>query len=309
MSISELVFRRQLRENLTGVPLPSWASKPSDEKRHTFRTGSPARRRLSWPLRRRLLRPADRRPARGRHEFRQVPGRVVGQHRLRLRALGLKTGLISRIGDDANGHFLVETIAREGCDTSHVSVDSERSPARSCSASRTRTRSRSSSCARTAPTWRSPRTTSRSPTSSSRARCSSPARTSRRITSTRSATWHSTALGPNNVRTILDIDYRPVLWGLTRRGDGETRFIASGGVTAHLQRILPRIDLAIGTIEEFQHRRRQHGHHGVAACRARGDQRDPGREARRNGLRGDRRARSRRRSTTRSTAKASRSRC
>jgi len=30
--------------------------------------------------------------------------------------LGLKTGLVSRIGDDANGHFLVETIAREGCD-------------------------------------------------------------------------------------------------------------------------------------------------------------------------------------------------
>jgi 5-dehydro-2-deoxygluconokinase len=55
----------------------------------------------------------------------------------------------------------------------------------------------------------------------------------------------------NDVRTILDIDYRPVLWGLTRRGDGETRFIASDGVTAHLQRILPKIDLAIGTIEEF----------------------------------------------------------
>src|SRR6185503_3083542 len=55
----------------------------------------------------------------------------------------------------------------------------------------------------------------------------------------------------NNVRTVLDIDYRPVLWGLTNRGDGETRFIASGGVTAHLQTILPKIDLVIGTIEEF----------------------------------------------------------
>ncbi len=53
------------------------------------------------------------------------------------------------------------------------------------------------------------------------------------------------------MRTVLDIDYRPVLWGLTKRGDGETRFIASDGVTAHLQRILSKIDLAIGTIEEF----------------------------------------------------------
>jgi len=40
--------------------------------------------------------------------------------------LGLKAGLVSRIGDDANGHFLVETIAREGCDVSHVSVDPAR---------------------------------------------------------------------------------------------------------------------------------------------------------------------------------------
>src|SRR5436853_6688009 len=40
--------------------------------------------------------------------------------------LGLKAGLISRIGDDALGQFLVETIAREGCDVSHVSTDPTR---------------------------------------------------------------------------------------------------------------------------------------------------------------------------------------
>jgi len=54
------------------------------------------------------------------------------------------------------------------------------------------------------------------------------------------------------VRTVLDIDYRPVLWGLTGKADGETRFIANEGVTAHLQRILPLIDLVIGTEEEFR---------------------------------------------------------
>ena len=53
------------------------------------------------------------------------------------------------------------------------------------------------------------------------------------------------------MRTVLDIDYRPVLWGLTKRGDGETRFIASDTVTAHLQAILPQFDLVIGTEEEF----------------------------------------------------------
>ena len=61
----------------------------------------------------------------------------------------------------------------------------------------------------------------------------------------------SIARGRNDVRTVLDIDYRPVLWGLTKRGDGETRYIASDTVTAHLQKMLPRFDLVIGTIEEF----------------------------------------------------------
>src|SRR5260221_8588433 len=40
--------------------------------------------------------------------------------------LGLKAALISRIGDDAMGHFLVETMAKEGCDVSHVGVDPQR---------------------------------------------------------------------------------------------------------------------------------------------------------------------------------------
>jgi len=40
--------------------------------------------------------------------------------------LGLKAALISRTGDDGLGRFLVETIAREGCDVSHVSTDPSR---------------------------------------------------------------------------------------------------------------------------------------------------------------------------------------
>ena len=40
--------------------------------------------------------------------------------------LGLRAGMISRVGDDHLGRFLVETIAREGCDVSHVSVDPSR---------------------------------------------------------------------------------------------------------------------------------------------------------------------------------------
>ena len=52
-------------------------------------------------------------------------------------------------------------------------------------------------------------------------------------------------------KVVLDIDYRPVLWGLTGHGLGEERFVASDEVTAHLQRILPECDLVVGTEEEI----------------------------------------------------------
>jgi len=51
-------------------------------------------------------------------------------------------------------------------------------------------------------------------------------------------------------QVVLDIDYRPVLWGLTGLGEGENRFVSSDSVTVHLQSILPECDLIVGTEEE-----------------------------------------------------------
>jgi 5-dehydro-2-deoxygluconokinase len=55
----------------------------------------------------------------------------------------------------------------------------------------------------------------------------------------------------NGGRVVLDIDYRPVLWGLTGHGLGEERFVADDRVTEHLQTILPHCDLIVGTEEEI----------------------------------------------------------
>ena len=52
-------------------------------------------------------------------------------------------------------------------------------------------------------------------------------------------------------KVVLDIDYRPVLWGLTGHGLGEERFVANDAVSAHLQTILPECDLIVGTEEEI----------------------------------------------------------
>ncbi|MFT3674098.1 bifunctional 5-dehydro-2-deoxygluconokinase/5-dehydro-2-deoxyphosphogluconate aldolase [Aestuariivirga sp.] len=51
-------------------------------------------------------------------------------------------------------------------------------------------------------------------------------------------------------RIIIDIDYRPNLWGLAGHGAGEERYIKSDKVTAHLQSILADCDLIVGTEEE-----------------------------------------------------------
>ncbi len=165
--------------------------------------------------------------------------------------LGLSAAMAARVGDDAMGRFLTETLAREGCDVSHVSVD----PARLTAAVVLGIKDRDTfplifyreNCADMAVTEDD---VAADFLAQSKALL---------ITGTHFSTPHvhrvsSVALArarANDVRTVLDIDYRPVLWGLTKRGDGETRFIASDTVTAHLQAMLPSFDLVIGTEEEF----------------------------------------------------------
>ena len=54
-----------------------------------------------------------------------------------------------------------------------------------------------------------------------------------------------------NTKVIVDIDYRPVLWSLTGLGDGESRFVPSDDVSQHIQTILPYCDVVVGTEEEI----------------------------------------------------------
>ncbi|WP_119301097.1 bifunctional 5-dehydro-2-deoxygluconokinase/5-dehydro-2-deoxyphosphogluconate aldolase [Dongia deserti] len=56
----------------------------------------------------------------------------------------------------------------------------------------------------------------------------------------------------NGTKIVFDIDYRPNLWGLAGHGAGESRYIASDRVSQHLQPILPACDLIVGTEEEVK---------------------------------------------------------
>ncbi|MEA9979492.1 MULTISPECIES: bifunctional 5-dehydro-2-deoxygluconokinase/5-dehydro-2-deoxyphosphogluconate aldolase [unclassified Pseudomonas] len=165
--------------------------------------------------------------------------------------LGLKSAMISRVGDDHMGRFLIESLVREGCDVSGIKTDPERLTAMVLLGLKDRETFPlvfyRENCADMA---------LRSEDISEAYIASSKALL---ITGTHFSTEpvfkaSSQALDyaeKHNVRRILDIDYRPVLWGLASKSDGETRFVADQKVSQHVQRILPRFDLIVGTEEEF----------------------------------------------------------
>src|SRR6201988_1201348 len=166
--------------------------------------------------------------------------------------LGLKSAMLTRVGDDHMGRFLVETLTKEGCDASHVRVDHERLTALVLLGLKARDTFPlifyRENCADMAVDEAD---FDEAFIASSKALL---------ITGTHFSTEQVNRTSRraldyarrNQVRTVLDIDYRPVLWGLTGKADGETRFVASESVTAHLQRILALFDLVIGTEEEFR---------------------------------------------------------
>ncbi|HEX4354400.1 MAG TPA: 5-dehydro-2-deoxygluconokinase, partial [Polyangiales bacterium] len=166
--------------------------------------------------------------------------------------LGLNSAMLARVGNDHMGRFLTETLQREGCDTSHVRIDPERLTGLVLLGLEDRDTFPlvfyRENCADMAVDENdfdeafiaSSKALLITGTHFSTEQVN---RTSRRALDYARA---------NDVRTVLDIDYRPVLWGLANKADGETRFVANDGVTAHLQRILPLIDLVIGTEEEFR---------------------------------------------------------
>jgi 5-dehydro-2-deoxygluconokinase len=52
-------------------------------------------------------------------------------------------------------------------------------------------------------------------------------------------------------KVIFDLDYRPVLWGMTTKGDGESRYRFSLEVSGHYIDALKKSDLIVGTEEEM----------------------------------------------------------
>ena len=165
--------------------------------------------------------------------------------------LGLKSALITRVGDEHMGRFIREQLVREGVDVRGVKTDPERL---------------------TALVILGIRDQEQFPLIFYRENCADMALCEEDIdegfiaearavvatgthlshVQTEAAVLKALALAKRHgARTALDIDYRPNLWGVAGHGAGESRFVASEKVTAKLQSTLHLFDLIVGTEEEF----------------------------------------------------------
>jgi 5-dehydro-2-deoxygluconokinase len=165
--------------------------------------------------------------------------------------LGLKSALITRVGDEHMGRFIREELAREGVDVRGVRTDPGRL---------------------TALVLLGIRDDKQFPLIFYRENCADMAlceedideafiAEARAVVATGTHLSHPRTEAAvlkalrlarqHGARTALDIDYRPNLWGLAGHGAGEERFIASEKVTAKLQSHLNLFDLIVGTEEEF----------------------------------------------------------
>ena len=165
--------------------------------------------------------------------------------------LGLKAAMLTRVGDEHNGRFVRETLAAEGVDVTHVKTDPRRL---------------------TALVFLGIQDSETFPLVFYRDNCADMAIGSEDF----DAEYLASATGllisgthlsqpgtdkacrvamdrarSSGTRVVLDIDYRPVLWGLTSPGLGEQRFVPSDQVSAHLQSVVAGCDLVVGTEEEI----------------------------------------------------------
>ena len=165
--------------------------------------------------------------------------------------LGLKSGVITRVGDEQMGRFIIEQSAREGVATEGIKLDRERLTALVLLAIESEGVSPMifvrTDCADMAlceddidPAFiRSSRAVLVSGTHFSQPNTEAAQRKAIRIAKEAGR------------KVIFDVDYRPNLWGLAGHAAGFERYVKSDHVSALMKSVLPDCDLIVGTEEEI----------------------------------------------------------
>ncbi len=164
---------------------------------------------------------------------------------------GLRSAMLSRVGDEHMGRFVTRTLAAEGVDVSHLRVDPERLTALVLLAVSDRDtfplifyRERCADMALEPGDFDDAFIRSAQAVLITGTHLSAP--------NTKAACEKAVrAAKAGGRRVILDIDYRPVLWRLTGHGLGEERYVQSAHVTSEMRPLLSDCDLIVGTEEEI----------------------------------------------------------
>ncbi|TPI46330.1 5-dehydro-2-deoxygluconokinase [Mesorhizobium sp. B2-9-1] len=165
--------------------------------------------------------------------------------------LGLRSALLTRVGDEQMGRFIREQLRREGVSVDALKTDKERL---------------------TALVLLSVESEGVSPMIFYRSDCADMALAEEDIdeafvasarsvvvTGTHFSRPNSDAAQRKAIRlmkarggkVVFDIDYRPNLWGLAGHAEGFERYVKSDRVSAQLKTVLPDCDLIVGTEEEI----------------------------------------------------------
>ncbi|MDR0441430.1 MAG: 5-dehydro-2-deoxygluconokinase [Candidatus Accumulibacter sp.] len=165
--------------------------------------------------------------------------------------LGLRAAMLTRVGDEHFGRFVRETLAAEGVDVSHVNTDPRRLTALAfLGISDFDTfplvfyRDNCADMAIAEEDFDADFLSSASALLLSGTHLSQQ--------STREVCFKAVAVARSvGTRVVLDVDYRPVLWGLTGPGKGEERFVPSPETSERLQGLIGLCDVVVGTEEEM----------------------------------------------------------
>ena len=165
--------------------------------------------------------------------------------------LGLKSGLITRVGDEQMGRFVLEQMRREGVALDGIKTDPQRLTALVLLAVEDEGVSPHifyrTDCADMALCEEdideayiaSARAVVVTGTHFSRPNSEAAQRKAMRIAK------------QNGAKVAFDIDYRPTLWGLTGHAAGFERYVKSERVSERLRSVLSDCDLVVGTEEEI----------------------------------------------------------
>jgi 5-dehydro-2-deoxygluconokinase len=166
--------------------------------------------------------------------------------------LGLKAGILTRVGNEQMGRFIVSEMEREGVSIEAILTDNNRLTALVLLAVRNR---------------------NSFPHIFYRENCADMAldendvnpaliRATRSIVTTgthfsteqvAAASWKAIKIAKEaGVKVVFDIDFRPSLWGLATHAGGESRYILSTQVKSILQEVLAASDVVVGTEDELR---------------------------------------------------------